>query len=92
MSNIAEVSAKKQEQIDAAFLAEVNRIRVAYLARLKDGAAAAEQRGQPDLATSLRADARQAIDNEKWILSFGITPKPVGQTWQRYGNPGGGGR
>ncbi|MEI6673553.1 MAG: protein kinase [Verrucomicrobiota bacterium] len=92
MSNIAEVSAKKQEQIDAAFLADVNRIRVAYLAKLRDGAAAAEQGGQPDLANSLRADARQAIDNEKWLLSFGINPKPVGQTWQRYGNPGGGGR
>ncbi len=81
MANIAEVSAKKQAQIDAAFLAEISRIRVAYLARLKDGAVAAAQAGQADLANSLRADAKQASDNEQWLLSFGINPKPNGLTW-----------
>jgi hypothetical protein len=74
---------QKQEQIDEAFLAGVNKLRTAYLAKVKDAAAAAERDGQRNLANSLRDAYKQASENEAWIRFFGIDPKPAGPTVQQ---------
>lgn len=77
MSKVLVTCIAKQEQIDADFLTDMDKLRVAYLAKLKDAAAAAEDAGKSTLATALRTAFKQASDNEAWIRSFGIDPKPA---------------
>ena len=80
MAVVAASYADKQEQIDTAFLADVDKLRVAYLAKLKVAVPAAEQAGKGELAGLLRAAYKQASDNETWVRSFGIDPKPAAPT------------
>jgi hypothetical protein len=74
MAKIVARSAEKQEQINAAFLAEVNKLRVAYLVKVKAAALAADGTGDTTLAGALRADFTKAADTETWVRSFGIEP------------------
>lgn len=77
MTRILSDAIAKQEQIDAAFLAEVDKLRATYLAKVKDDVTVAEEAGQTNLATSLRNAFKLASENDAWIRSFGIEPKPV---------------
>jgi len=83
MSKILADRAAKQRQIDTAFLAEIDTVRAFYLNKLKDALATAEGGGQSELAATLRAAAIQAADNEAWIRSFGIDPRPAAPTFTR---------
>jgi len=71
MLKIARDCRDKQKAIDAEFLAQAGRIRDAYAARLRELAAAEEQRGQPDLARRHRATAEAAADLDAWLRSIG---------------------
>lgn len=74
MAKILSTAAEKQSQINTSFLAEVNKIRLAYLTKINAAALAAEQSGPPNLAASLRADSQQAATTEGWIRSLGLDP------------------
>jgi len=89
MSKIVADRAAKQGQIDAAFLAEIDKLRTFYLNRLKDEVTAAEKAGQSDLAATLRAASSQASENEAWIRSFGIDPRPASPSFTKGKAPAG---
>ncbi len=80
MAKIATNCAQKQEQIDVAFLTEVNKLRVVYLEKLRNAIVGAERDGQRERAKSLNEAFKLASDNEAWIRSFGIDPKPAAPT------------
>ena len=92
MAAIAASYAEKQEQIDTTFLADADKLRVAYLAKLKEAVPAAEQAGKADLAALLRDAYKQASDNETWIRSMGIDPKPAAPVLNKDELPAGGGK
>ena len=89
MTKVLSTCIAKQEQIDSEFLTGVDKLRVAYLAKLKDAGAAADAAGHSALAAGLRAAFKQASDNEAWIRSFGIDPKPAAPTLNKDESPGG---
>jgi hypothetical protein len=74
MAKVLAQAVEKQATINTAFLAEVNKLRVAYLTRVKAAALAADESGDAALSTSLRADFKKAADTEGWVQSFGIDP------------------
>jgi hypothetical protein len=76
MSKIAAHCADKQKQIDSAFLVDADRVRMAYIAKVREAFADAEKRGQRDLAISLRQALVDSGSIEPWIESFGIDPTP----------------
>ncbi len=76
MSKIAVHCADKQKQIDSAFLVDADRVRMAYIAKVREAFADAEKRGQRDLAISLRQALVDSGSIEPWIESFGIDPTP----------------
>lgn len=69
--------AAKQEQFDSAFLTETDKLRAFYLSRLKEEVATAERAGHSGEVATLRAAGAEATDNEAWIKSFGIDPRPT---------------
>ena len=71
MLKIARDCRDKQKAIDAEFLAQAARVRDAYAARLRELAAAEQQRGQPDLARRHAAAAEAAADLQAWLVSIG---------------------
>lgn len=71
MLTIARDCRDKQKAIDTEFLSQASRIRDAYAARLRELAAAEEQRGQPDLARRYTATAEAAADLNAWLRSIG---------------------
>ncbi|MCX6879783.1 MAG: protein kinase [Verrucomicrobia bacterium] len=89
MARIAAGCADKQAQFEEAFQADVDRLRVVYLVKLKDAVTAAEQAGKNDLATTLRAAFKQASDNDTWLRSFGIESKPAAPSFKTDEPPGG---
>lgn len=74
MAEIALNASRKQEKINAGFLAEVDKIRQAYQARLKAEVIAAENAGKIELGAGLRKEFANAADSERWLQSFGIDP------------------
>ena len=92
MAKIVTRTAEKQEQINAAFLAEVNKLRVAYLVKVKAAALAADGTGDTALAGALRADFTKAADTETWVRSFGIEPATNAPVLKPAETPGGPGR
>jgi hypothetical protein len=71
MLKIAHGCLDKQANIDAAFTLKAGRARDAYAARLRELAAAEEQRGQPLLARKLTSTATAAADLEAWLGRVG---------------------
>jgi hypothetical protein len=71
MLKIARDCRDKQKAIDAEFLAQAARIRDAYAARLRELAAAEDQRGQPDLARRHAAAAAATADLQAWLSGIG---------------------
>ncbi|MCF7731645.1 MAG: protein kinase [Akkermansiaceae bacterium] len=74
MAEIALNASRKQEKINAGFLAEVDKIRQAYQAKLKAEVIAAENAGKIELGASLRKEYKSADDSGQWLQSFGINP------------------
>ena len=74
MAEIALNAARKQEKIHAGFLAEVDKIRQAYQAKLKAEVIAAEKAGKIELGASLRKEYQNADEVGPWLQSFGIDP------------------
>jgi serine/threonine protein kinase len=72
MAKICEHRAGKQREIDAAFLAETEKIRAAYHAKVTEAATAAESAGQRNLALVLSDALEAAAVLEPWLTSMGI--------------------
>ena len=67
----------KQKTIDETFTSKAERIRQAYLVRLKEAHADAKIRGQTELAETIEEQAEDAENLDDWLDSLGIeTPKP----------------
>ncbi len=89
MAKIIAGRAAKQSQIDSAFLSEVDKLRAFYLNRLKEEVGTAERAKQTGQATALRAASAKAAENEAWIRSFGIDPRPPAPIFAREKPPAG---
>lgn len=76
MAEIARFCADKQARIDAEFLAEAEKIRSAYVARLKDSLTASRKAGQAAAARSQEESLSAATNLEEWVRSLGVEPKP----------------
>jgi serine/threonine protein kinase len=76
MAEICQASALKQDQIDAEFLAEAERIRSAFVTKVRDSATKAEQAGQRALAQSLGETLDTASNLADWVRSLGVEAKP----------------
>jgi serine/threonine protein kinase len=76
MAKVAAYCAEKQRQIDSSFISDADRIRMAYIGRVREAFANAEQRGQRDAAIALRQLLVDSGKLEPWIESFGIEPRP----------------
>ena len=83
MLKILSDRAAKQEQIDNAFLTETDKLRAFYLSRLKEEVATAERAGHRGQAATLRAACAEAADNDAWIRSFGIDPRPAAPSFPK---------
>lgn len=83
MAKIIAGRAAKQSQIDSAFLSEVDKLRAFYLNRLKEEVATAERAKQTGQASALRSASAKAAENEAWIRSFGIDPRPPAPIFTR---------
>ena len=62
----------KQKTIDATFTAKAERIREAYLVRLKEAHADAKIRGQTELAETIEEQAEEADNLDDWLDTLGI--------------------
>ena len=85
MAKIAQDGAAMQDKIDAEFLTETERIRTAYISRLRDSLSQAEKAGQSATAASLTESLENAADAAGWLDSFGVEAKP--ENPQVKGNP-----
>ncbi|TAE77941.1 MAG: hypothetical protein EAZ65_04040 [Verrucomicrobia bacterium] len=72
MADSCETYLAKQKAIDATFLSSAERIRKAYLTRLKEAHADAKIRGQKELADSITEQAQAAAKIEDWLEEMGI--------------------
>jgi len=72
MAESCETFLAKQQTIDAAFTAKAERIREAYLVRLKEAHADAKIRGQSELAESITEQAEDASNLDDWLDALGI--------------------
>jgi hypothetical protein len=77
MAKISEHRALKQQEIDAAFLAEAEKIRAAYHTRVREAAASASAAGQRNLVESLTEVLETAAAVEPWVRSLGFEPTPA---------------
>jgi serine/threonine protein kinase len=76
MAELAQASALKQDQIDADFVTEVERIQTAFLSKVREAATKARESGQRALAESLNDTLDGAANIESWVRSFGFEAKP----------------
>lgn len=76
MAKIARDGAAAQEKIDTDFLTETERIRTAYINRLRDSISQAEKAGLSATAESLATSLEKATDSADWLRSFGVEPRP----------------
>ena len=81
MAKVAADCAKKQKEIDAAFLVDAEKIRSSYATRVQQALAQAEQAGQLTLAKSLRETLEDATNLNSWLRSLGVEPKPENPTF-----------
>jgi hypothetical protein len=93
MAKIAQGCAEKQDRIDADFLAEVEKIRPAFVTKIQEALTEAKQAGQTALASSLAETLETARKPKDWVSSLGFVlqpenPAPPGRT--RTGNNNGG--
>lgn len=88
MAEVARFCADKQARIDAEFLAEAEKIRAAYVSRLKESIANARKAGETATAQSLEEAFSAASDLEEWVRSLGIEPKPENPDLGRKIRPG----
>lgn len=87
MAKIAEDAAKAQAQIDADLLAEAERIRSAYVAKLAEARKAAEDSGQRTLAESIRKELDAANDLNGWLRSLNVDPSPANPNLDKNAEP-----
>lgn len=76
MAKIAQSCAAKQDRVDAEFIVEVDRVRGAYVTKVREFLAKAVQAGQSDRAKSLSEALDSASTTADWVRSFGFDPKP----------------
>lgn len=76
MAEVARFCADKQARIDAEFLAEAEKIRAAYVSRLKESIANARKAGQAASAQSQEETLAAAASLEEWVRSLGVEPTP----------------
>jgi hypothetical protein len=76
MARLAEFHSLKQDKIDMQFAADAEKIRVAFVAKLKDAQTAATASGQPKVAESIGEAIEAAGDLASWVDSFGVTLEP----------------
>jgi serine/threonine protein kinase len=77
MLEIAQACSRKQDQIDAEFLSEAEKIRSAFVLKLRESVTQAENSGQLPLAQSLGDTLAEATHLEPWVRALGIEPKPA---------------
>lgn len=76
MAKTAKGCAEKQDRIDADFLAEVEKIRPAFVAKIQQSLADAKQSGQTVLANSLEDTLATARKPGIWVSSLGFELQP----------------
>lgn len=76
MAEVARSCADKQARIDAEFLTEAEKVRSAYVSRLKDSITTARKAGQTASAKSLEESLSAATNLEEWVRALGVEPKP----------------
>ena len=76
MAKVAADCARKQKEIDAAFLVDAEKIRSAYATRVQEALAQAKQSGQLTLANSIEDTLESATNLNSWLRSLGVEPTP----------------
>jgi serine/threonine protein kinase len=76
MAKIAEDGAIQQGKIDEEFLVDAEKVRIAYIVKLRDALAQAERSGQRTLVQSLGEALENAANLADWLRSFDVVPKP----------------
>jgi serine/threonine protein kinase len=69
----------KQQSIDASFTLKANKIRDAYLIRLKEAEDDAKTRGQKEIAESIAEEMETAAELEDWLDALGLESVPEGE-------------
>ncbi len=76
MAEIAQGCAEKQDRIDADFLAEVEKIRPAFVTKIQEALTEAKQAGQTALTSSLADTLETARKPKDWVSSLGFVLQP----------------
>lgn len=76
MAKIAGDGAIQQGKIDEEFLVDAEKVRIAYIVKLRDALAQAERSGQRTLTQSLGEALETAANLADWLRSFDVVPKP----------------
>lgn len=76
MAELAQFHSQQQDKIDAEFTAEAEKIRVAFVAKLRDSGAQAKASGQSKVAESIEDSINKAGDLASWVRSFGVELQP----------------
>lgn len=76
MLEIAQYASTKQASIDSEFAAEAERVRIAFVTKIKELVTKAQQAGQTPLATSLGETLNSATSLETWVSSLGAVLRP----------------
>ena len=87
MAKMAKAHSDKQDQIDAEFAAEAEKIRSAFIAKLRDARTQAQQSAQPALVKSLDQSIQEASSLKRWIKSFGVELQPKNPVPKTQTNP-----
>ncbi len=98
MAKLVEYHSRKQDKLDLEFHAEAEKLRIAFVARLRDEKAKADQAGQAKIAASIGENLELAGNLANWVQSFGVelqpknplaaNPKPQHQSQNNFPEPG----
>ena len=80
MAKIAQDGAIQQDKIDAAFLLEAERVRIAFITKLKESLVQAEKAGQRAVARTIDEQLDNTANLAEWLRSQDIEPKPANPT------------
>jgi hypothetical protein len=87
MAKMAKFHSDKQDLIDAEFAAEAEKIRSAFIAKLRDARTQAQESAQPALVKSLDLSIQEASSLKRWVQSFGVDLQPNNPVPKTQRNP-----
>ena len=76
MAKLAQFHSQKQDRFDLEFMADAEKLRVAFIGKLNEAQAQAKASGQPKLVESIRDILSDASNLENWVRQFGVELQP----------------